>query len=64
MADVQTDVMFCPRCDRPYVGEGTKETSALEKVKRHVAGQHPDHDPQWFETYPEEKGVFKDPREV
>jgi hypothetical protein len=51
------DIMFCPRCDRPYEGEGTKETSALEKVKRHVREQHHDHDPQWYETYPENLGT-------
>lgn len=51
------DIMFCPRCDRPYEGEGTKETSALEKVKHHVREQHHDHDPQWYETYPENLGT-------
>lgn len=53
-----TDIMYCPRCDRPYVGEGTQETSALTKVKKHVSLQHTDHDPLWFETYPEGKGVY------
>lgn len=45
-------VFFCPRCDRKY----TSETSAQEvedQVKTHVAGQHPNHDPNWFETYPD-----------
>lgn len=43
--------MFCPRCDRPYFGKTADE--ALENVKKHVAEQHPDHDPVWWETYPE-----------
>lgn len=62
MAEAPLDVMYCPRCDRMYIGEGTPETRALAKVKKHVAGQHPDHDPLWFETYPENKGVFTNDR--
>lgn len=53
------DIMFCPRCDRPYEGEGIAGKTALDKVKYHVREQHPDHDPYWFETYPEDKGVIK-----
>lgn len=60
MADAEVDLMYCPRCDRQYIGEGTKETNALAKVKKHVREQHPDHDPDWDQTYPEEKGVFPD----
>lgn len=43
--------MYCPRCDRPYSGKNSDE--ALETVKKHVAEQHPDHDPDWADTYPE-----------
>ena len=30
---------------------------SLEGVTHHVSEQHPDYDPMWFETYPEDKGV-------
>lgn len=40
--------MFCPRCDRKY-GSNNKP-ALLEKVKQHVREQHPDHDPEWYET--------------
>lgn len=43
---------YCPRCDNPYTSNESK-AAALEKVKTHVAAQHPDHDPEWYETYPE-----------
>lgn len=46
------NTMYCPRCDRPF-NSGTSQDATLELVKVHVAGQHPDHDPLWFETYPE-----------
>lgn len=45
---------ICPRCDRPYYAPTADEV--LEKVKTHVSGQHPDHDPLWYETYPEAFG--------
>lgn len=49
MPETQTSTqMYCPRCDRLYEN--------LEKVKKHVAEQHPDHDPEWWETYPEAFG--------
>ena len=35
-------IVFCPRCDRPYVGSTTK--AAEEKAKVHVDGQHPDYE--------------------
>lgn len=40
--------LYCPRSchrDRKY--------STWEDLKKHVLLQHPDHDPFWFETYPE-----------
>ena len=40
--------MYCPRCDRVKAN--------LETMKDHVAKAHPDHDPNWFETYPEPFG--------
>lgn len=39
-------VQFCPRCDRAY-SHKNKDT-LLEKIKKHVAEQHPDHDPDWW----------------
>lgn len=50
LTQVTIYTMYCPRCDRPY--EGNSNDDVLEKVKLHVQGQHPDHDPEWFETYP------------
>lgn len=42
--------IYCPRCDRRYSG---LDAEALEtRMRRHVAAQHPDHDPLWFETGP------------
>ena len=54
MATVYVYVAFCPRSckDEGYRSE-ISFNDALEKVKTHVRGQHPDHDPLWFETYPE-----------
>lgn len=42
---------FCPVCDRPYSSTVSRE-AVLETVKKHVAGQHPDYDPEWWDTYP------------
>jgi hypothetical protein len=42
--------MYCPRCDRIY--DGGSRSATLEIVKKHVAEQHPDHDPEWWDTYP------------
>lgn len=36
--------VYCPRCDRLYPN--------LEAAKTHVAKQHPDHDPEWWDTHP------------
>ena len=44
--------MYCPRCDKKF-DSLVSDNATLELVKKHVAGQHPDHDPEWFETYPE-----------
>jgi hypothetical protein len=42
---------YCPRCNRPK-----KSTlslgDALEQVKKHVEQNHPDYDPEWYDTYP------------
>lgn len=45
-------VFFCPRCDRKYTSEKSRE-DVREQVKTHVAGAHPDYDPEWFLTYPD-----------
>lgn len=51
-------VLYCPRCDRQYTEpvNGTNRTIVylrlLEKLKQHVMLQHPDHDPEWYDTYP------------
>ncbi len=39
---------YCPRCDKPKKN--------LEECKKHVAEQHPDHDPEWWDTHPHEQG--------
>lgn len=44
--------MYCPRCDHKYDSLKNREAT-LEIVKDHVAKQHPDHDPEWWDTYPE-----------
>lgn len=44
-------IVCCPRCDRKYGGKDKNEV--WNRVKKHVAEQHPDHDPEWFDTYPE-----------
>lgn len=43
---------FCPRCDRAYERE-TKETAKIfmKRVVNHVSQQHPDHDPDWWDTF-------------
>ena len=51
---------FCPRsCSIPGedFSQKTRAYLTLEDVKKHVREQHPDHDPLWFETYPEENGL-------
>lgn len=47
--------MYCPRCDNPYTSTKSND-DALEKVKKHVEVQHPDHDANWTDTYPESYG--------
>jgi hypothetical protein len=42
--------MYCPRCDRLYYASTPAKLE--EKVKKHVMEQHPDHDPEWYDTYP------------
>ena len=39
-----TKPMYCPRCD--------KLKPNLEVLKDHVSKQHPDYDPEWWDTYP------------
>lgn len=46
MPDPIIHTVYCPRCDRPYESAKSRE-AALEKAKKHVAEQHPDHDPAW-----------------
>jgi hypothetical protein len=43
-----TGGIYCPRCDR--------RKKNWDELKTHVALQHPDHDPLWYETYPEAFG--------
>lgn len=46
--------IYCPRCDRPYLrNAGETHTELMNRVKDHVSQQHPDHDPEWFDTYPD-----------
>lgn len=48
-------IFYCPRCDRAYERkDGETYNAFVERVKRHVSQQHPDHDPEWWDT-------FKDP---
>jgi len=41
--------MYCPVCDRKYDSEKSKKDT-LDKVKKHVELQHPDYDPEWWDT--------------
>lgn len=47
--------LYCPRCDRKYPDTGEKIHIRVENLKKHVREQHPDHDPEWFDTYPHEE---------
>lgn len=51
MADVPPPY-YCPRSCH----EG-RTYPTLESVKKHVAEQHTDYDPEWYDTYPEELGL-------
>lgn len=37
--------VHCPRCDRVYRRSTVKD--AWTAAKKHVAFQHPDHNPEW-----------------
>ncbi|QXO14093.1 hypothetical protein SEA_ENDAVE_71 [Gordonia phage EndAve] len=53
MPDKSTSVLYCPRCDRKYeskVGESYRKL--MDRLIKHVRDQHPDHDPEWFDTFP------------
>lgn len=43
---------YCPRSCRKG-----RTYPTLEAVKKHVRDQHPEYDPEWYDTYPEELGV-------
>lgn len=47
-------VIFCPRCDRKFKGkkDGELYGSIMDRLIQHVRIQHPDHDPEWFDTFP------------
>lgn len=51
MPDPPVAPMNCPVCDRTY-DSGTTPESTLEIVKNHVEEQHPDYDPEWWDTSP------------
>lgn len=56
--------LFCPRCDRTYTAKpGDSYWRFLERLKTHVREQHPDHDPEWFDTFPEHEDP-PDPNKV
>lgn len=45
--------LYCPRCDRKYTSKKDESYKKLmDRLIKHVALQHPDHDPQWYDTYP------------
>lgn len=44
--------IYCPRCDRIFSTIKEKRVDTINRVKKHVAEQHPDHDSLWYETYP------------
>lgn len=53
MPEKSTSVLYCPRCDRKYQGEvGESYRKLMDRLIKHVRDQHPDHDPEWFDTFP------------
>jgi hypothetical protein len=45
-------IFHCPRCDREFVKETSdSHVEILNDVIKHVANQHPDYDPEWFDTH-------------
>lgn len=52
MAEV-TSTLYCPRCDRKYDSKsGETYKRLMDRLIKHVSEQHPDHDPEWFDTFP------------
>lgn len=50
----KVSTIYCPRCQRGYNRKkGESYTDILNRVKDHVSLQHPDHDPEWADTYPD-----------
>lgn len=47
--------LYCPRCDRVFITQNEKRIDTIERLKKHVRFQHPDHDPEWFDTYPHDE---------
>lgn len=46
---VPEGTLYCPRsCHK------NRTYASLEDLKKHVREAHPDYDPEWFDTYPEE----------
>lgn len=48
--------VICPRCDREFrfddpVMPNNKEATPLARAIHHVSHQHPDHDPEWYDTH-------------
>ncbi|QGJ90415.1 hypothetical protein HWC81_gp70 [Gordonia phage Crocheter] len=53
MPEQSTSVLYCPRCDRKYEGKvGESYRKLMDRLIKHVRDQHPDHDPEWFDTFP------------
>lgn len=54
MAAMPETTFHCPRCDRSYSSKDFKNLKQLEeRVRKHVREQHPDYDPEWFDTFPD-----------
>lgn len=50
----KVSTVYCPRCQRGYNRKsGETYTDILNRVKDHVSLQHPDHDPDWADTFPD-----------
>ena len=50
--DDKYSVFHCPRCDKTFIAsKGTVQRELLKRVIKHVAQQHPDYDPEWYDTH-------------
>lgn len=52
MAFKTKGTLYCPRCDRKFLESSGPLRKRVEALKKHVRDNHPDYDPEWYDTYP------------